>query len=135
MILRMLGGRKQKINRYEALRRQVVESIRRELWDDEKQLYMDGLYDPAARESTRWLPADVDQRFYSQHMNTLAVLYHIVPQEKERELMVRVMEDPTLSQAQPYFMHFVFEALYQTGLFETYGLKQIRRWESLLRCV
>ena len=65
-------------------------------------------------------------------MNTLAGLYHVIPKEREQELMARVMEDPTLSQAQPYFMHFVFEALQQTGLFETYGLKQIRRWESLL---
>lgn len=131
-ILHLLGGREEKINGYERLRRQVAESIHRELWDEEKQLYVDGLYDPEARESTRWMPADVDRRFYSQHMNTLAVLYHIVPKEREQELMARVMEDPTLSQAQPYFMHFVFEALQQTGLFDRYGLKQIRRWESLL---
>ena len=132
VILRILRNREEKISRYEALRCQVIGSIQRELWDEEKQLYADGRYDPDARESTRWLPADVDRRFYSQHMNTLAVLYHIVPIERERELMVRVMEDSALSQAQPYFMHFIFEALDQTGLFETYGLAQIRRWESLL---
>ena len=131
-MLRISNGSKEKICRYEKLRQRIIKDINRVLWDEEKQLYTDGLFDPKAIETSKWLPADIDRKFYSQHMNTLTVLYHIVPEEKKQKLMRRVMEDTTLSQAQPYFMHFVFEALYETGLFEQYGLKQIYRWKKLL---
>ena len=77
-------------------------------------------------------PKDTIQRFYSQHMNTLAVLYDVAPGETQTELMRQVMENHELSQAQPYFMHFVLNALSKTGLFETFGLNQIRRWDELI---
>ena len=66
---------------------------------------------------TKWLPNDVDEEFYSQHMNTLAVLFNIAPKEKQMAVMEKVMEDKSLSQAQPYFMHFIFNALAKTNLF------------------
>ena len=34
---------------------------------------MDGLFDAKEKKATKWLPNDVDEEFYSQHMNTLAV--------------------------------------------------------------
>ena len=79
------------------------------------------------------MPADTREEFFSQHMNTLAVLYDVAPQEIQREIMVKVMEDHDISQAQPYFMHFIFNALTKTELFEKYGLSQIGRWEQLLK--
>lgn len=46
--------------------------------------------------------------------------------------MEKVLHDSTLTKAQPYFMHFVLNALAEAGLFEKYGLDQIRRWKTLL---
>ncbi|WP_343246974.1 alpha-L-rhamnosidase N-terminal domain-containing protein [Diplocloster hominis] len=124
--------RYERIRSYRILSERVSEGIRRNLWDEERGLFLDGRYDPLSMQDTEWMPADVDRKFYSQHMNALTVLYHIVPEEKQRELMLRVLEDPSLSQAQPYFMHFVLEALGEAGMFEEYGLGQIRRWKDLL---
>lgn len=112
---------------------EVKAAVNRLLWDKEAQLYIDGLFDENAAGNGKWLPADVQIKFTSQHMNTLAVLYDIAPEDRQKDLMVRVMEDASLSQAQPYFMHFVFDALAKTGLFEKYGLEQLRRWNALLR--
>lgn len=131
-ILEMKEGQEEIIACYTNCRRKIVRAVNRYLWKPEKGLYVDGLYDSTAVEVSRWLPKDSPKEFYSQHMNTLAVLYDIVPGEKKKELMEQVMENQELSQAQPYFMHFVFEALWKTDLYEKYGLAQIKRWESLV---
>lgn len=108
------------------------EAVHSQLWDEHKNMYIDGLYDQNAVFSTRWLPADTPEKYYSQHMNTLAVLYDIAPKEIQKDLMHTVMEDQSLSQAQPYFMHFIFQALSKTGLFQEYGYSQLKRWEKLI---
>ncbi len=37
----------------------------------------------------------------------------------------------TLINPQPYFMHFVLEAIHKTGLFEKYGIRQMMRWKEM----
>lgn len=39
-------------------------------------------------------------------------------------IMEQVMADDSLIAAQPYFLHFVLDALDAAGLFEKYGLAQ-----------
>lgn len=126
-----LNGHKSRTEQYRKKIEQVSEAINRLLWNKEKGLYMDGLFDETAVNSVKWMPADCRETFYSQHMNTLAVLYDIAPKTIQKDLMIRVMEDKKLSQAQPYFMHFVFDALAKTGLFGKYGISQIHRWKQL----
>ena len=43
-----------------------------------------------------------------------------------------VLRSENLEGVQPYFMHFVFEALTKAGLFEKYGMKLLRRWQVLV---
>lgn len=115
-----------------SLSKDIKKAVHSQLWDKQKRLYIDGLYDKDAISSTKWLPADTPKKYYSQHMNTLVVLYDIAPEEIQQELMRTVMEDRSLSQAQPYFMHFVFQALSKTELFQEYGFSQLMRWKQLL---
>lgn len=112
--------------------RTTKKAVHSQLWDVHKNMYIDGLYDKYAVLSTKWLPADTPEKYYSQHMNTLAVLYDIAPKEIQKELMRTVMEDLSLSQAQPYFMHFIFQALSKTDMFQEYGYSQLKRWEKLI---
>lgn len=132
-IFQMETGLESEILRYKRYRNLIIESINRNLWKPDKGLYVDGLYDSKATTNSRWMPADTKKEFYSQHMNTLVVLYDVAPKERQQELMLKVLEKNDLSQAQPYFMHFIFNALAKTGLFEKYGLIQIRRWEYLMK--
>jgi hypothetical protein len=69
---------------------------------------------------------------FSRHTNALAVAYQLTPDGESAEIMRRIMNDTSLPPVQPYFMHFVFDALQQAGLFEDYGLREIRRWKALL---
>jgi hypothetical protein len=104
----------------------------RELWDEEKSLYCDGQPFVTGIFSSDWLPADVDHIFYSLHTNALAVAYGLAPENRRQDILNRAMNDRTLPTVQPYFMHYVFEALSQAGLFERYGLSEIRKWKAIL---
>lgn len=115
------------------LYRQRAERVKQSfqtLWSPEKRMYMDGA-NVGEDHRNAWLPY-AEGEYYSQHTNTMAVLYDLAPDEIQKDLMIRVMTDKTLTQAQPYFYHFIFEALDKTGLFEEYGIEALRKWKALL---
>lgn len=98
-------------------------------YDEDRQLYFDGLNEDY--EVKKFIPENPKKRYFSLHTNTLAVLYDLVPEEQAAALLTRALEDQTITQPQPYFMHFVMEAIYKAGLFGTYGLPQLRRWTAM----
>lgn len=112
------------------MRAQTVKKAFQVLWNQERKLYMDGI-DVGEYQETPWLPNGTGT-FYSQHTNTMAVLYGLAPIREEQTIMRRVMEDSSLIQAQPYFYHFIFEALDKAGLFGCYGNRTMRRWKDLV---
>lgn len=114
---------------YKILAKGVKESFQ-VLWDEERKLYKDGIKTGESAEN-EWLP-EGSGVYYSQHTNTMAVLFGLAEDRDEKLLMEQVMEDTTLIQAQPYFYHFIFEALEKTGLFEKYGNNAMRKWGNLV---
>lgn len=100
-------------------------------FDREKQLYFDGLNEKYV--PNEWLPENTDRRYYSWHTNSLAVLFDLVPLCEQKEWMERTLNDKTSITPQPYFMHFVLEAIYKVGLFEKYGMDQLLRWTDMIK--
>lgn len=98
-------------------------------YDKERQLYFDGMNDNY--EESFWIPKNSNKKYFSWHTNSLAALFELAPPEKARNIMEKILNDMTLINPQPYFMHFVLEAVYKTGLFEKYGLRELRRWECM----
>ncbi len=98
------------------------------LYDAARGLYFDGF---GSDESRDWLPAG-HGKYFTYYTNTAAVLYDVCPKEKAEGIMTAILEDGTLTQPQPFFMHFVFEALEKTGLFEKYGFALMRKWQKLI---
>ena len=78
------------------------------------------------------MPEDEEGTYFSQHTNSLAVLFDLAPVEIQRSIMEKVVNDKELIQAQPYFMHFILNAIHHAGLFDKYGNEQMRRWGKLL---
>ncbi len=104
-------------------------SFQHTFYDEEKGLYFDGCND--TYEPLKWLPENVDKRYFSWHTNTLAVLYDIAPKAEHRRIMKTILGDMSLIHPQPYFMHFVLEAIYKAGLFQEYGIAQLLRWRGM----
>lgn len=101
------------------------------LFDSERGLYFDGLSTPS--ETGEWLPANINLKHFSKHSNILAVLYGVCPEEQSLSIMEQVVRDDSLTDCQPYFMHFYLEALKKVGLFSQYGMSFLEKWKAVVQ--
>jgi alpha-L-rhamnosidase len=122
------GAAHERVATYRHLRREVAMAFQRELWVPEKELYRDGKPFPTSAAPNQWLPPDKDIETFSPHVNSLAVLYDLPPNNEQAAIMTKVMAGGKPN-AQPYIMHFVFAALAHAGLFEEYAVPQMHRWQ------
>ena len=100
-------------------------------WPD-KGLYRDGKPFQTSVKPGQWLPADKDIETFSPHVNLLAVLYDLAPKEQQPAIVEKVLAEKPLN-TQPWFMHWVFQAIDHAGLFDRYGTQQMRRWKIVPR--
>lgn len=131
MRLAALTGDTSRAARYKELRSATAAAFERELWNADKGLYRDGKPFQTSVKPDEWLPADTEMETFSPHVNTLAVLYDLAPKARQRAILERVMRGEPLPQeplnVQPYFMHFVYDALAHAGLFERYAVEQMHK--------
>lgn len=97
------------------------------LYDADKGLYFDGF---GSEKSDFWMPA-ADGRYYTFYTNTAAILYDLCDKASGRRILRMLLEDKTQVLPQPFFMHFVFEALHKVDLFAEYGFKLLEKWKAL----
>ena len=110
------------------LRDQVRKAFNRELWSVDRELFRDGKPGESKSPLGTWLPADKQIETFSSQVNILACAYGIAPENAASPVLTKVMESGPAN-CQPYFMHFAFDALDRTGLFNQYGTKQMLRWK------
>ena len=123
-----LTGDTVRVKKYATLRAEVSEAFNRVLWVADKGLYRDGKRFQTSVKPGDWLPADRDIETFSPHVNLLAVLYDLAPKEKRPAIVENVLAEKPLN-TQPWFMHWVFQAIDHAGLFDQYGMEQMRRWQ------
>jgi hypothetical protein len=115
--------------RKEALRR-AVNSL---LYDKEKGIYFEGLNTAVpADQLNAWQPQNVEKRYYLKHSNILAAYTGICDADTARELIEKVMSEEIAGDVQPYFLHYLLEAVYAHGLREKYTLPLIARWSPAI---
>ena len=119
------SGRKKKCR---ALMASVKAAFDAELWSSKAGLYRDGKPFQTSIKPNQWLPSDKDIETFSTQVNTFAVSCGIASKERATAIMSKVLERPDMN-CQPYFMHFVFDAIADAGLFELRAIKQLERWK------
>lgn len=115
-------------------RKALQNSINARLYDAEKGIYFEGLNTPSD-ESTlgHWLPQNTDKRYYMKHANILAAYVGVCDDARARSLIDKIMRDEIAGDCQPYFLHYLFEAIYRLGLREQYTVPLVKRWEQPVR--
>lgn len=107
---------------------QAVNSL---LYDGEKGIYFEGLNTKTdEKQLYKWLPANTEKRYYLKHSNILAAYTGICGRKKAKELLHRIMADEIPGDVQPYFMHFLLEAIYVNGLREKYTRSVLEKWKA-----
>lgn len=100
-------------------------------WNSEKRMYIDGLSTPE-RNPGNWLPENPKLTHFSRYPQALAALYGLADKsERVRLTSIAADEENCLPLVQPYFMHFVLEAVIANGLTGQYAMKLLKKWIPL----
>ncbi len=117
-------------------RENIKTAVNEILFDSEKGIYFMGLNTPTKEELVadwKWMPQNTDKRYYLKHANVLAAYVGICDDALAKELVRKVMDDEIEGDCQPYFLHYLLEAVYRLNLCNEYTLKIINRWKEPVR--
>ncbi|MBV9268769.1 MAG: family 78 glycoside hydrolase catalytic domain [Acidobacteriaceae bacterium] len=99
-----------------AAAQQLSDTIGKTDWDDGRQLFAD----------------QPSHRTYSQQVNTLAVLAHVITGEQARAVIEKTIGDGSLAQCSIYFRAYLNATLREVGLGDRY-LEMLRPWREMLQ--
>lgn len=121
-----------KAERYRARAAALKNAINAHLYDPEKELYFEGLNTPTREDLVSWwMPQNVEKRYYRRHSNVLAALFGV--HDDPADLLIRTLEDDSLGYFQPYFAHFVLEAVRVNGLTHKFTRQLLEDWKEPIR--
>lgn len=73
-----------------------------------------------------------EKNSYSQHASVFAILAGVIPAAEQKQVMTRVLQDSTLSQATFYFRFYLTRALVKSGLGSRY-YSLLKPWRDMLK--
>lgn len=95
---------------------QLKSTIHLKYWDSGKKLYAD----------------TADKDVFSQHTNTLAILYGVISGDNATVLAKKILEDSKLVSASIYFKYYLHQALTKAGFGNDY-LKWLDKWRENIK--
>ena len=96
------------------------------LFNKERGLYIAGLNTPQIRPKfTIFLKDNSDKIYFLKHENILAALYGIAPKKTCKRIIRKIFCEDGFKdlEVQPYFMHYLFEAIHQLDMDKQYFKK------------
>ncbi len=114
-------------SRREALR-SAVNSL---LFDSERGLYSAGLTTPTPEHllDSYSMPRNTDKVYFIKQPNILAAAFGVCDMESSREIIHKIMADECEGAYQPFFAHFLLEAVYRCSLRDEYTLRILDKWK------
>ena len=118
------------LEKREALRR-AVNAL---LFDPRKGCYCEGLNTPTeARLLGPYMPQNTSKPYFRKHANILAACFGVCEDGLAAALVDRILSDEIEGEVQPYFLHFLLEAVFRLDKREQYTLNILRRWADPVR--
>lgn len=116
-------------------REQLRLAINSLLFDSTRSLYRAGLNTPNSERvrGEENLPPNTECEYFIKQPNILAAYFGVCDDETCRRIIDMIMSDECEGEYQPYFAHFLLEAVFRTGLREKYTLQIIEKWKKPCR--
>ena len=76
------------------------------------------------------MPQNIEKRYYLKHANILAAYFGVCDDDTSKKLIHKVMAEEIDGDCQPYFLHYLLDAVYRLGLREKYTLQICERWKA-----
>ncbi len=119
------------VNEIEKETQGLKDAIFEHLYDKERCLFFEGLNTPTPENLLYgYMPQNVEKRYYRKHSNILAAYFGFFDKETCRDLLRRIIPDKSLGEVQPYFCHFLLEAIYRNGLRDEFTLSILEQWKA-----
>ncbi len=126
----VLGDTERSVRASESAARLRV-AVNTQLYDSERGMYFEGLNTPTPEELIgEWQPRNVEKRYYLKQSNIMAAYTSICDKDTARSLIERIVNDEIEGDVQPYFLHYLLEAIYDHGLRERYTIEVVDRWRA-----
>ncbi len=104
------------------------------LFDRQKGIYFEGLNTPTKKDLIGfWMPENTKKRYYLKHSNILAAYFGICDDKTAKSLVDKLLSDKIEGDCQPYFLHYLLEAVYRLDLREKYTLKILELWKPKIK--
>lgn len=101
------------------------------LYDRQKGVFYEGLNTPTPEELLHFfMPQNVSKRYYRMHANILAAFFGFFSPAENATILETILNDKSYGVVQPYFAHFLLEAVYRNGLRDKYTLKILEDWKA-----
>ena len=115
----------------EAQREALRKAINSILYDAERGLYFEGLNTKTPEHLlAEFMPQNVGKKYYLKHSNILAAYFGVCDDELARALVDKIMINECEGDYQPYFAHYLLEAIFRLGLRDKYTLALLERWKA-----
>ena len=106
-------------------------AINMHLFDKEKGIYFDGLNTPTPKELVgTFMPENTEKRYYLKHSNIMAVYSGVCDKKYVKDIIRKIMDEKIEGEYQPYFAHYLFEAIFKAGLCNEYTLTLSKKWKK-----
>ena len=79
------------------------------------------------------MPPNIEKRYYLKHSNILACWSGVCDDETGRKIVDQIMQGEIGGEVQPYFLHYLLEAVYRLGFREKYTLSILEKWKAPVR--
>ncbi len=110
-------------------KKRLQTSVNALLYDRDKGVYFEGLNTPTAPTAVnKWHPQNVEKRYYLKHSNIMAAYTSICDTDTARALIEKIMANEIEGDVQPYFQHYLLEAIEKHGLRDKYTVQVIEQW-------
>lgn len=114
--------------------KRLKKAINELLFDKERGLYIEGLNTPLQNgfrkvyRGTAVPPGVEGKIYYRKHANVLATAYGLANKKTSKQILSKIFGELKDLEIQPYFQHYLFEAIHRNGLDNKYAMKVVKEW-------
>ena len=123
-------------NQYLNIAKKLKKDINNNLFDKEKGLYIEGLTTKDEEQPLKRFKPDVTSKiYYRKHANILAAAYGLQSKSNTKKLVDKIFNDPLIKDlpVQPYFDHYLFEAIHNADYDKKYAFKLINEFTNNIK--
>ncbi|MCQ2743037.1 MAG: hypothetical protein MJ239_07110 [Bacilli bacterium] len=127
-IYEQLGDEK-KAKRTARKAKKLKKAINANLYDKERGLYSEGLNEDVGNYEGCQVPPGNGKKYFRKHANALAVAYGLTSSKKQsKAILKKIFTELNDCEMQPYFMHYLFEAVHKADMDGKYAKTVLKYW-------